>query len=65
VRAFQRRGYGPDRVARKILLAVRRNRTVAPVSPEAWLGYYLKRLAPWAVAAFGRVAMRRAVGGSG
>ena len=59
VRAFQRRGYGPDKVARKILLAVRRNRAVAPVSPEAWAGYYLKRLAPWAVAAFGRHSMRR------
>lgn len=60
VRAFQRRGYGPDKVARKLLLAVRRNRAVAPVSPEAWTGYYLKRFAPWAVAAFGRLSMRRA-----
>jgi len=60
VRAFQRRGYGPDKVARKILLAVRRGRTVAPVSPEAWAGYWLKRLAPWAVSAFGRLQLRLA-----
>jgi len=59
VRVFQRRGYGADRVARRILLAVRRNRAVAPVSPEAWVGYYLKRLAPWAVTLLGRWQMGR------
>jgi short-subunit dehydrogenase len=43
---YRRRNYGPDRVARNILKAVQRNRTVAPVSPEAWFGYGLKRLSP-------------------
>jgi len=43
---YRRRNYGPDRVARNILKAVRRERTVAPVSPEAWFGYLLKRLSP-------------------
>ncbi|HEX6116633.1 MAG TPA: SDR family NAD(P)-dependent oxidoreductase [Solirubrobacterales bacterium] len=43
---YRRRNYGPDRVARNILKAVARNRTVAPVSPEAWFGYGLKRLSP-------------------
>ena len=43
---YRRRNYGPDRVARNILKAVQRERTVAPVSPEAWFGYFLKRLSP-------------------
>ncbi len=46
VEGYRRRGYTPDRVARAILSAVQRGRVVAPVSPEAWAVYYLKRLAP-------------------
>lgn len=48
------RNYGPDRVAEGILRAVHRNRAVAPIAPEAWLLYYLKRFAPWLVARVGR-----------
>jgi NAD(P)-dependent dehydrogenase (short-subunit alcohol dehydrogenase family) len=47
---YRRRGYGPDRVAESILKSVARGRTIAPVSPEAWLGYGLKRLSPWLAA---------------
>jgi len=57
--------YPPERVADNILKAIQRNRAVAPISPEAWTAYYLKRLAPWAVAAFGRwmnARMRREFG---
>lgn len=43
---YQRRNYGPERVAENILKAVARNRAVAPVSPEAWVGYALMRIAP-------------------
>jgi short-subunit dehydrogenase len=46
IRTYQRRNYGPDRVASNILKAVERNRTVAPVAPEAWLGYAIKRISP-------------------
>jgi NAD(P)-dependent dehydrogenase (short-subunit alcohol dehydrogenase family) len=46
VAAYQRRNYGPERVASAILRAIQRNRAVAPVSPEAWVLYYAKRLAP-------------------
>lgn len=46
VRMYERRGYGPDRVARNILRAVERNRAVAPVAAEAWAGYAVKRAAP-------------------
>lgn len=41
-------GYSPERVAANILKAVQRNRIVAPISPESWMGYYMKRFAPWA-----------------
>jgi len=43
---YEKRNYGPERVAANILRAVQRNRAVAPISPEAWLLYYLKRLIP-------------------
>ncbi|MEN8159208.1 MAG: SDR family NAD(P)-dependent oxidoreductase, partial [Myxococcota bacterium] len=49
VRSYERRGYGPERVAENVLKAVQRNRLVAPISPEAWGLYYLKRFAPWAL----------------
>jgi NAD(P)-dependent dehydrogenase (short-subunit alcohol dehydrogenase family) len=48
--AFRRRNYPPERVAGNILKAVQRNRAVAPISPEAWFAYAVKRLAPWAIA---------------
>ncbi len=46
VELYERRNYTPARVARNILKAVQRNRAVAPISPEAWGLYYLKRVAP-------------------
>jgi NAD(P)-dependent dehydrogenase (short-subunit alcohol dehydrogenase family) len=49
IAGYQRRNYGPERVAKNILRAVQRDRVVAPVAVEAWLAYYVKRLAPWAV----------------
>jgi len=54
---YQRRDYGPERVARNVLKAIQRNRTVAPISPESWIIYYLKRLAPGAVRALARRIM--------
>ena len=56
---FRRRNYGPERVAQNVLKAVQRNRAVAPISPEAWLTYYLKRLWPGAVRWLGRYAADR------
>jgi NAD(P)-dependent dehydrogenase (short-subunit alcohol dehydrogenase family) len=50
VEFYRWRNYGPERVAEKILKAVARNAAVAPVSPEAWLMYILKRLSPGLVA---------------
>ena len=54
---FERRNYGPERVARNVLKAIQRNRAVAPISPEAWIVYYLKRIAPGAVRALTRRAL--------
>ena len=60
VELYQRRNYGPERVAERILRAVQRNRAVAPISPEAWAMYYLKRLAPGALARLQRLLTDRA-----
>jgi hypothetical protein len=43
---YERRAYGPERVAANVLKAIERKRSVAPVSPEAWTMYLLKRLSP-------------------
>lgn len=55
IEMYQRRNYGPERVAQNILRAIQRNRAVAPISPEAWGMYFLKRLAPGLVARFNRM----------
>ncbi|WP_433330528.1 SDR family oxidoreductase [Spirillospora sp. CA-294931] len=59
VRLFRRRSYPPERVARAILRAVRHDRAVVPVSPEARAGMALSRLSPAANRALA-VAGRRA-----
>jgi NAD(P)-dependent dehydrogenase (short-subunit alcohol dehydrogenase family) len=46
VEGFRRRGYSPERVAEGVLRAVQQDRAVAPISPEAWVLYRLKRWAP-------------------
>lgn len=59
IRTYERRNYGPERVAAAVLRAVQRNRAVAPVAPEAWALYYLKRFAPGLLAWLGRVGAER------
>jgi NAD(P)-dependent dehydrogenase (short-subunit alcohol dehydrogenase family) len=59
VAAYQRRNYGPERVAAAIVKAVARNRPVVPVSPEAWILYFMKRLSPRLTARFNRAVWRR------
>jgi len=59
VETYRRRNYGPDRVATNILRAVQRNRAVAPISPEAWVMYFLKRLAPGVLAWINRTLGER------
>jgi NAD(P)-dependent dehydrogenase (short-subunit alcohol dehydrogenase family) len=59
VEFYRWRNYGPERVARNVLKAVQRNRAVAPVSPEAWAMYYLKRLVPGLLARLNRSGAER------
>ena len=46
VRLYERRNYGPDRVAERILHAVQRDRAVMPVTAEAWAMWWLMRFTP-------------------
>ena len=46
VKLYERRNYGPDRVAERILRAVARDRAVMPVTAEAWAMYVLTHAAP-------------------
>ncbi|CAG7588443.1 SDR family NAD(P)-dependent oxidoreductase [Rhodococcus opacus] len=43
---YRRRGFTPDRVATQIVRAVKHNKAVVPVTPEAKFGRALSRLAP-------------------
>jgi NAD(P)-dependent dehydrogenase (short-subunit alcohol dehydrogenase family) len=43
---YEKRNYTPEKVADGILAAVAKNVGVAPISPEAWGFYLLKRLSP-------------------
>jgi len=45
-RFYERRNYGPDRVANAVLRAVRNNPALLPVTAEAWALYVMKRIAP-------------------
>ncbi|PEG34650.1 short chain dehydrogenase [Mycolicibacterium agri] len=45
-RLFRYRRYGPDKVAKAILAAVKTNKATRPVAPEAYLLYGTSRIAP-------------------
>ncbi|GBE65310.1 putative oxidoreductase EphD [Mycobacterium sp. MFM001] len=45
-RAYRLRHYSADKVAKRIVKAVKTSKRVVPVTPEARLAYYLNRLAP-------------------
>jgi NAD(P)-dependent dehydrogenase (short-subunit alcohol dehydrogenase family) len=59
VEMYRRRNYGPERVATNILKAIARKRAMAPISPEAWVFYYLKRFVPGLTARLNRMAQQR------
>lgn len=52
---YKKRNYTPERVAKAVLQAVRKNIAVQPVSPEAWGMYYSKRFTPWLVRQLAKV----------
>jgi NAD(P)-dependent dehydrogenase (short-subunit alcohol dehydrogenase family) len=43
---YAKRNYPPEKVARSVLSAIRRNRAVVPVAPEAWFAWYAGRWLP-------------------
>ena len=59
IEMYERRNYTPARVAINILRAVQRNRAVAPITAEAWILYYWKRLAPGLLARVGSFMAKR------
>jgi len=59
VELYRRRNYGPERVAANILRAIARRRAVAPISPEAWVMYLMKRLSPGLTARLNRALQAR------
>jgi NAD(P)-dependent dehydrogenase (short-subunit alcohol dehydrogenase family) len=52
VKTFRKRGHPPERVARAVLHAIRRDVAVVPVGPEAWAAWLGKRFAPGLTAAW-------------
>jgi NAD(P)-dependent dehydrogenase (short-subunit alcohol dehydrogenase family)/pimeloyl-ACP methyl ester carboxylesterase len=46
---FRRRRYGPDKVAKAILSAVKKKKPLRPVAPEAYMLYGTSRIAPQAL----------------
>ncbi|MCW2912886.1 MAG: short-chain dehydrogenase/reductase [Actinomycetia bacterium] len=58
VRAFERRGFPPEKVALAIMRAVLHDRPVVPVAPEAYVGRALSRLSPAAGRALGLLGNR-------
>ena len=46
---FRLRRYGPDKVAKVIVSAVKKNKPIRPVAPEAYLLYGTSRIAPQAL----------------
>lgn len=51
---YKKRNYSPAKVARAIPKAIKKNKGVVPVSPEAWFMYYAKRYFPLACDFFSR-----------
>jgi hypothetical protein len=43
---YERRNYPASKVANAIIKATKKNKAVVPVSPEAWIMYWLKRFLP-------------------
>jgi NAD(P)-dependent dehydrogenase (short-subunit alcohol dehydrogenase family) len=62
---YRRRGYGPDKVAAAVVAAVRDNRLVVPVTPEARVGALGARFAPATTRAIGRWLAARTAGSTG
>jgi NAD(P)-dependent dehydrogenase (short-subunit alcohol dehydrogenase family) len=62
VELYERRNYGPEKVANAILGAVIKNRAIVPVTPEAWVMYSLKRALPETTPALVHRVLERGLG---
>jgi len=49
---YGKRNYGPEKVARAIVKAIKRGQVIVPVSPESWFGYIFNRIWPGGNRAF-------------
>ncbi|HEY8073677.1 MAG TPA: SDR family NAD(P)-dependent oxidoreductase [Labilithrix sp.] len=59
---YKKRAAGPERVAQAIVRAVERGTDVVPVTPEAHLGWWLKRFVPGLAAPVARAMAKQAMG---
>jgi len=59
---YKKRAVGPERVADAIVRAIERGTDVVPVTPEAKIGWWLKRFAPGLAAPVARALARQAMG---
>jgi NAD(P)-dependent dehydrogenase (short-subunit alcohol dehydrogenase family) len=58
--AFYRdKGWPPERVARAVIKAIRQNRSIVPVGPEAWAPWYIKRFSQSLYECLAQLAWRR------
>jgi NAD(P)-dependent dehydrogenase (short-subunit alcohol dehydrogenase family) len=56
-KVYVRRNYGPDKVAAAILSAVKRDKAIRPVTPEAYVTYGLSRVLPGALRSVARTKL--------
>lgn len=54
---FQRRNYGPDKVAKAIVTAVKKDTPVRPVAPEAYLAYGASKVLPQGMRSIARAGV--------
>jgi len=62
LRAYIKRNFGPDRVAKAIVRAIKHNQAIAPVTIESKFAYYLNRIWPAAARAMLRFSARGLTG---
>jgi len=56
-KAFAARRYGPDKVAKAIVSAVKKNKPIRPVAPEAYFVYGVSRVLPQAMRSSARASV--------
>lgn len=61
-RVYARRNYSPERVAKAIVYAIKRNKKITRVSPEARLMYYMEHFRPFLSRIIARRVARRLFG---